>query len=432
MSFTGISQFTEIIILRLVNLLVAFLAAPLTQMKLWVHSNPCWKHGYIYIHATDLEIWQSTAKTDRLFSFTSISENTCNISIPRRRFYKLSTAVRGGRMKHSGHTLKQGRSVLDTGRNFFTVRRVKPRNELPKARVRSPSSKAFKTSPDKALRHLVWPRSRPCSEQDVGVETLQDLHHLTILFESLTFITVKRSAALLKKGDLPSSDPLPPSGASWPSRWLACHVSTCHDTFTHLRSSASAQRRGAVTRLSRTRGRGQFDRHLTRALPCPNRLYRPPHPTQHRAVRSPGACPVPTSSGPRRQRRAPTDGRPGVRPLSQQQPRCRPAPRARPTAASRSQAALPGATTLPVMARRHFRPALPRLPAVRHTSAAAGSASGEPMSSSRAVRRADRIDPAGYPPPRRVPSGRRRQPRGRGLPLGQPTEGRPGPAALPR
>lgn len=58
-------------------------------------------------------------------------------------------------MKHSGHTLKQGRSVLDTGRNFFTVRRVKPRNELPKARVRSPSSKAFKTSPDKALRHLV-------------------------------------------------------------------------------------------------------------------------------------------------------------------------------------------------------------------------------------------------------------------------------------
>ncbi|XP_009274031.1 PREDICTED: axin interactor, dorsalization-associated protein [Aptenodytes forsteri] len=68
-------------------------------------------------------------------------------------------------MKHSGHTLKQGRSVLDTRRNFFTVRTVKLRNELPKERMRSPSSKAFKTSRDKALRHLAFAEERRSAKQ---------------------------------------------------------------------------------------------------------------------------------------------------------------------------------------------------------------------------------------------------------------------------
>ncbi|XP_009331979.1 PREDICTED: axin interactor, dorsalization-associated protein [Pygoscelis adeliae] len=68
-------------------------------------------------------------------------------------------------MKQSGHTLKQGRSALDTRRSFFAVRRVKLRNELPKERVRSPSSKAFETSADKALRHLVFADERRSAKQ---------------------------------------------------------------------------------------------------------------------------------------------------------------------------------------------------------------------------------------------------------------------------
>lgn len=203
-------------------------------------------------------------------------------------------------------------------KNFFTVRTVEPRNQLPEELVWSPSLKAFKTSGDKALSPPVWPQSWPCSKQDVGLETPPPPPKTSIIFFSISkSIVIKHFAASLKKNkeDLTRSDPLPPSGSSRRSRRLAHR----HRLSRHLHPPA--RRSGAVARLSLSQARGRFGRHLTRDLPRPNPRTR--QSTGRFARREPARCRPPQARAaawpkPAAGSAARTDGlTPGVRPLSQ-------------------------------------------------------------------------------------------------------------------
>lgn len=111
-----------------------------------IHSNPCWKHGCIDIYVTDLEVWQSTAKTHHLFIFhLNVSNHTTSAFL---------WAFNGRRMKDNGCTL---RSVLD--RNFSCEASETKEQAAQRAGVVSPSSRALKTSWDKALTSevmLLW------------------------------------------------------------------------------------------------------------------------------------------------------------------------------------------------------------------------------------------------------------------------------------
>lgn len=135
-----------------------------------------------------------------------------------------------------------------------------------------------------------------------------------------------------------------------PCRHLSRHL--------HPPTQRSAQRRGAVTRLGRLQTGGHSDSHLTRDLPRPRRAG-------GTLPAADGLGPSPTpAAGPA----ARTDRRPPRRAASVTAVAAVPPDSPSPAESSgRPRAALAGAGALPVRAHRHFRPAPPRLPAVRDT-----------------------------------------------------------------
>ena len=60
------------------------------------------------------------------------------------------------RTRGNGLRLRQGRFKLDTRKNFFTERVVKPWTRLPRAVGESPSLEGFKRRVDVALGDTVW------------------------------------------------------------------------------------------------------------------------------------------------------------------------------------------------------------------------------------------------------------------------------------
>lgn len=61
--------------------------------------------------------------------------------------------------------------VLDIRGNLFPVKTVKHWKRLPREVAQSPSLEVFKTLLDEALSNVVWPRSWPCFEHEIGLET---------------------------------------------------------------------------------------------------------------------------------------------------------------------------------------------------------------------------------------------------------------------
>ena len=68
----------------------------------------------------------------------------------------LFTRVSCARTRRNDFSTKHGRTRLDIGNQFFTIRVVKHWHRLPKEVVDSPSLEAFKARPDVALRSLAW------------------------------------------------------------------------------------------------------------------------------------------------------------------------------------------------------------------------------------------------------------------------------------
>ena len=60
------------------------------------------------------------------------------------------------RTRGNGCKLKEGRFRLDIGKEFFTMRVVKPWPRLPREAVAAPSLEVFKARLDGALSNLVW------------------------------------------------------------------------------------------------------------------------------------------------------------------------------------------------------------------------------------------------------------------------------------
>jgi len=68
----------------------------------------------------------------------------------------LFTRVGSDRTRGNGCKLKEGRSILDIRKKFFTLRVVRPWPRLPREAVAAPSLAVFKARLDGALSTLVW------------------------------------------------------------------------------------------------------------------------------------------------------------------------------------------------------------------------------------------------------------------------------------